>query len=304
MASSIVFVEGEEGWTVLYGIKTSNTIPFHLVMNWNNNTIGPSHCETCRTDGTFEGVFYGLCGECCARSERCTCVYCHVAKKDGHNHIERRTNMGKFIKTIQLVIDDLRRDYPVDEYGIVKDGIESGFYILTLHTQCQYEKMQSETVLPLEVTQLSIGELNFRWNPAMTVTETVCEAALKAAERTGILEWVQELWGIPAKKEKVVWHSDHCDLNAVNIDWRGIPYCCPFDLWHKEKIEQQEQDQQEHDIQELKADADANAGDDLYDFDVQCAECETWISAKETDNRDYCRDCQNPEYDPVWPMGD
>jgi formamidopyrimidine-DNA glycosylase len=60
----------------------------------------------------------------------------------------------------------------------------------------------------------------------------------------------------------------------------------------------------QHDQQELKADAEANADDNLYDFDVQCAECETWISAKETDDRDYCRDCQNPEYDPVWPMGD
>jgi Zn finger protein HypA/HybF involved in hydrogenase expression len=43
---------------------------------------------------------------------------------------------------------------------------------------------------------------------------------------------------------------------------------------------------------------------DNDDFDVQCQECETWVSVKETDERDYCKDCQNPEYDPVWPMGD
>ena len=283
--SSIEF--GEEGWTILYGRKISNTIPVHLAVNWYKNDLGPSHCETCRVDGTFEGIFYGLCGQCCSLSERCTCVYCHVAKKDGHNHIERRANMGKFIKTIQLVIDDLRRDYPIDEYGIVQDGIESGFYILTLHTQCQYEKMQLESEVPTEVNQLSIGELIYRWNPTMAVPDSVREAALKAAKRTGILEWVEELWSLPPPLPKVEFTLEEQQL------WESF-----------EKRMQYLRPLSDFAEQDQEAATNDDDDDNLYDFDVQCAECETWISAKETDDRDYCRSCQNPEYDPVWPMGD
>ena len=33
-----------------------------------------------------------------------------------------------------------------------------------------------------------------------------------------------------------VHHSDNCDLKPVNTNWCGMQFCCPFDLWHKEKI--------------------------------------------------------------------
>ena len=53
-------LEIEETWTVRNGFKISISIP----LNWEwceyNSNRGPSHCETCRTDGMFEGVFYGL----------------------------------------------------------------------------------------------------------------------------------------------------------------------------------------------------------------------------------------------------
>ena len=185
----------------------------------------------------------------------------------------------------------------------------------------------------------------------------------------GTLNWVKALWGekdITEKKE-VVWHSDHCDLNAVNMDWRGICYCCPFDLWHKEKMQKDaasEAARSEAATSEAaaseaatseaatseaaasgvvgaepldkwceacgsimhtsskdicfdcshgcKADKNFIGTKDEYllwlknnnnDYDVQCKECNTWVPVKEIDGNDYCLDCQNPEYDPVWPLG-
>jgi len=273
----------EENWTLRNGFKVANSIPLNWVWCEYNSRRGPSHCETCRTDGMFEDVFYGLCSECCA-SDPCPCVYCRVAKKDGHKRIERRTNIGKFIKTIQLVVDDLRRDYPTDEYGIVQDGIEAGFYILDLHTVHQYEQIMIDGALPAEVNQLSIGELSWRCNLSADVPISVRAAALKAAERTGIMEWVQELWGVDMQP-----HEKTTDFTECEQQFKMCDNCSTW-MW-------------------------INSGDmcdacmeaymqDMNEYDIQCKECGNWVLAKETDVRNYCLDCQNPEYDPVWPMGD
>jgi len=260
--------EIEETWTMRNGFKISNSIP----LNWEwieyNSNRGPSHCETCRTDGMFEGVFYGLCSKCCAISDPCSCVYCRVAKKDGHKRIERRTNICNFIKTIQSVVDESRRDYPTDEYGIVQENIETGFYVLDLHTTQQYEQIMIDGAHPSEVNQLSIGELSWRLNPKMEIPVSVCEAALKAAERTDIMEWVKELWGVDIQQFKT------CDNCSTSMLINSGDMC------------------------------DACMEAYMHEYDIQCKECGNWVLAKETDVRNYCLDCQNPEYDPVWPMGD
>ena len=136
---------GQEEYIMLYGVKTAKTIPFNWLQTDHNNATlkrGPSYCDMCKKDGMFEGIFYGLCTKCCTTNGFCPCVYCRVAKKDGHKRTERRINICNFIKTLQSAINDLRRDYPDDEYGIVKEGIETGYYILNLHTKYQYEKME------------------------------------------------------------------------------------------------------------------------------------------------------------------
>ena len=200
MAYSLEF--GQIGWTILYGIKTSNNIPFYWVVNDFNHGRTPAECETCKQDGMFEGIFYGLCAQCCIKSGYCKCVYCSVAKKDGHKRIECRTNFCKLIKDLQMVVDDLKHNYPNDEYGIVKEGIDAGIYILNIHTKFQYEKMENETRMPEEVCTLSNGELTFRWNPSMEIPESVINAAIKASKRLGTYEWVQEFWGEEIMKKE------------------------------------------------------------------------------------------------------
>lgn len=305
---------GQEGWTTLYGIKTSNSISFHSVVKLFNSKCGPSNCETCRYDGTFEGVFYSLCAKCCA-TEPCSCVYCRVANKDGHKHIERRTNIGKFVQELQTVVNDLRRDYPTDEFGMVQEGIDAGFYILNLHTAKQYELLLLDTVLPSEVSQLSNGELIYQWNPLMTVPNTVIQAALTAAKRTGILEWVHELWGMSEKEKEQFTIDDQNVLATFEEKLRYIQPLCNYSLPKKEDEDEDE------DVEDFIRKCDCghllttDEGDlchtclEIYlqnaaDYETQCLECDTWVTFKETDKRGYCLDCQNPEYDPVWPMGD
>jgi hypothetical protein len=329
MCYSIEF--GQEGYTVLYGFKSSNTIPFHWLVNDYNKKLGPAHCNTCQEDGTFEGIFYGLCGKCAAISGHCPCVYCRVAKKDGHKRIEKLNTICKLIKTLQTVVAELKLDYPEDEYGIVKEGIESGLYILNLHTNQLYEDLNLEAVLPTEVTCRSNGELTYRWNPSWKVPDSVCFAALEASKRLGTYEWVKALWAgtkyeslfstddqVEADAPAVVWHSELCDRKEVYTDFRGIAYCCPFDLWHKEKVHNQEKARE---LAEKKFKICDECGDimprnggkctgfecaneDDEDYDVQCSECSTWIPKYEINKKGYCLDCQNPEYDPVWPKGD
>lgn len=40
-----------------------------------------------------------------------------------------------------------------------------------------------------------------------------------------------------------------------------------------------------------------------YEYDY-CGECDAFVDIKTIDSRGYCKECQNPEYDPVWPKGD
>lgn len=296
------------GYSMLNGIVTSNTIPYNLFEIEHKKGLGAAHCATCKQDGMFEGIFYGLCATCCETSGRCPCVYCRVAEKDGHKRVERRINLCKFIKEIQIVIADLRRDYPNDEYGIVKEGVESGFYILNLHTKAQYEKMSSETEFPDEINKLEPDDVAWIWDPLLEVSETSCIAALKAANRMGIYEWVKALWSgtkyeslimsseeiqqvqqIIQKSQKILEEVDRFLAVPVNEKKHDIciqcEYIMPINCGKCTSFECMDEEFQD-------------------DYDVQCSECETWIPTFETDERGYCRDCQNPEYDPAWPMGD
>jgi hypothetical protein len=205
-----------------------------------------------------------------------------VAKKDGHKHIERRTNIGKFVKELQMVVDDLRRDYPTDEFGMVQEGIDAGFYILNLHTAKQYELLLLDTILPSEVSQMSIGELIYQWNPSMPVPNKVIQSALTAAKRTGILEWVDELWGMSEKEKEQFTIDEQHVLATFEEKLRYIQPLCNSSLL-KEVITEEQDD---------------------FEYNSQCRECKTWVSIKEMDERYYCIGCQNPEYDPVWPIGD
>ena len=296
MACSIEF--GQEGWTTLYGIKTSNNIPFNWLVNDFNNERGPSNCETCKTDGMFEGIFYGLCETCCAKTLPCQCIYCRIAKKDGHKHIERRSNMCRFIKSIQSVINDLKRDYPTDDYGIVAEGIDSGMYILNLHTECQYGQLLNDFCLPHEVSQLAIGE-QYLWqhNPKADVSAAAYTAAIKAAKRTGIFEWFQDLCGeehmlVEADEteadeteaaETEAGETKKCDECGITISKGTKCYHCAVEHlpeWNRDEADEPDED---------------------FEY---CAECDTRVHIEEIDQRGYCLDCQNPEYDPVWPKGD
>jgi hypothetical protein len=282
--------EIEETWSICNGFKISNSIPLNWEWSERNSNRGPSHCETCRVDGMFEDVFYGLCIKCCAISEPCPCVFCRMAEKDEHKRMERRTNMCNFIKTIQLVVDDLRREYPADEYGIVQEAIDSGFYILNLHTKRQYEKMMNEACLPTEVSQLPNRDLSWRWNPKMDIPPSVREAALKAADR------------MKCEQTPEYSASNYIELVAVK------QYCT--------KLEYNEDDPTQYSTCDNCSTWMWNHSGDMCDkcieshmrdmdeYDIQCKECGTWVSTKEIDARNYCLDCQNPEYDPVWPMGD
>ena len=316
------------------GIKTANTVPYKWVTTEFQEQRGPVWCATCKKDGAFEDVFYSSCDKCSIHKGHCTCVYCRVANKDGHQHLVKRNNIFNFVKELQKVVNDLRRDYPNDEYGIVADAIESGFYILNLHTAKQYELMSLDEYQPFEMLMLSVGELTYRWNPKMEVPETVILAAVKAAKRMGILSWVKEMWSgtkyklfLTAAEEdgcgaesSVMKHSELCDRNMIYMDYLSIPYCCSFDLWHKEKLQHIEfakMQQNEHDKKKFticdKCGDTIPINGEKYtgvecrcdeDYDIQCSECSTWIPKYETNEKGYCIDCQNPDYDPAWPKGD
>jgi hypothetical protein len=309
---------GKKGWTMMYGIKTSNNIPFDLRVIDFNSGRGPSYCQTCQQDGMFEGVFYGLCGNCSEKSGQCSCVYCRVAKKDGHKRIERRSNFCKLIKDIKMVVTDLQHDYPTDEFGIVKEFIESGIDIIDIHTKHQYEQIRIESLLPVELTILSIGELTFQWNPSIAISDSVIIAAIKASKRLGTYKWLKEFWGEEIMKKEIMkndddyWHSDECDLKEVNIDFRNIAFCCPFNLiyGHKEQIqmlkigptERKECDECGNVIQCGYICSDC---EDIERCDIkQCKECNSRVYCEDINEKGYCLECQNPEYDPVWPKGD
>ena len=127
--------------------------------------MGPVHCGACRTQGSFEGVFYGLCDRCCINTDE-----------------TERIKTFEFIQIIQKCIADTRLDHLTDEFEIVKDGIDAGFYILDLYIMGFYKR-----IMP-------------------------------------------------------------------------IMKCC--------------------------------------------SECDTSVDITTLDHRNYCKECQNPEYDPVWPRGD
>ena len=148
-----------------YGVlHTFNIKPMRMVV-YNEKKCGPNYCKECQTKGSFEGIFYGLC----------TTHHEIIGTNDNHGCMK----MFEFIQEIQKCINDARADYPTDEYGIVKEAIESGHYILDLYTKSFYERK----------------------------------------------------------------------------------YQC-------------------------------------------CSECNAYIDVKTIDKRGYCKTCQNPEYDPVWPKGD
>jgi len=283
------FIEfGQDGRTQLYGYSTINTYEFNWVVEDYGKGRGPAQCEFCRTDGMFEGVFYGLCVSCSRKAGPCQCVYCRIAGVDGHKRIERRQNICKFIKTIQSAIDDLKRDYPTDEYGIVKEGIESGFYILDLHSKCQYEKFHEEVRTPDEVNQLTIGELTWRWQPESLVPDSVICSAIVAAKRSGIWEWVKKMWlesciDIERWEDRLVkYHGgknpankilfcDCCDANFIAIpDKYAQKHFCPKCTDAKTQV--------------------------LNGARCKCIRCETDVPAVELDNIGCCLECQNEPF--------
>ena len=107
-----------------YGVVHTSNIDMMMMIGYYGQRIGPSFCNGCQTQGTFEGVFYGLCDTC----------------SDDPDHIK----LFKFIQEIQEVVDTVRQDFPIDEWEIVKDTIESGFYLLNIHTKAFYEKVWAD----------------------------------------------------------------------------------------------------------------------------------------------------------------
>jgi len=130
----------------MYGYTMSNTYDSYWASDDYKCGRGPAKCESCRTDGVFEGVFYGLCVQCSELLGPCQCVTCRKTGQDDHKLIERRKNICNLIKDLQIVVRDLKHDYPTDEYGIVKEGIESGIYILDLHTRYQYNNIKEGVI--------------------------------------------------------------------------------------------------------------------------------------------------------------
>lgn len=298
MACSIEL--GQNGRTKLYGYDTSNNYELFWTLHDYNNERGQAHCELCRTDGTFEGVFYGLCAQCSENAGPCQCVYCRVAGVDGHKLVERRQNICKFIKTIQSAIDDLKRDYPTDEYGIVKEGIESGFYILDLHTKHQYAKFLDEARTPEEVNQLTIGELLWRWQPERPVPEAVIYPAIVAAKRSGIWDWVQKMWRESCidieriRKQTLTCAECKCVRCGQVNEMDNIGYCLecqnePFKCLAC------------NEVVALKTVQKGHCWDCQY---VYCTECNTMDHILNMDDRGYCAICQNPDNDQGWPKGD
>ena len=156
------------------------------MMSYHGLGIGPSHCAACRTHGSFEGVFYGLCDACCLDSDYIKGLDSESDHIKGLDSESDRIKTFKFIKEIQKCIADTRLDHPNDEYEIVKDAVDAGFYILDLYTKAFYARMMAKY---------------------------------------------------------------------------NTTFCC-------------------------------------------CKECEAMVEIETIDGRGYCEECQNPEYDPVWPMGD
>ena len=149
-----------------YGVAHSSNVDMMIMIDYYGQRIGPSFCKACQTQGTFEGVFYGLCDTCSDDPDR--------------------IRLFKFIQEIQECVNTARQDYPTDEWEIVKDTIESGFYLLNIRTKAFYEKVRVAT---------------------------------------------------------------------------STTFCL-------------------------------------------CCECGEMVDVKSVDHRRYCLECQNPEYDPVWPRGD
>ncbi len=108
-----------------YGVAHSSNINMGNMIGYYGQRIGPSFCNVCQTQGTFEGVFYGLCDMCCSDDPD-------------------RIKLFKFIQEIQACVNTARQDYPTDEWDIVKDTIESGFYLLNIRTKAFYEKKDAE----------------------------------------------------------------------------------------------------------------------------------------------------------------
>ena len=169
-----------------YGIVHTSNIEMLDMMSYHGLGIGPSHCAACRTHGSFEGVFYGLCDACCLESDYIKGLDSESDHIKGLDSESDRIKTFKFIKEIQKCIADTRLDHPNDEYEIVKDAVDAGFYILDLYTKAFYARMMAKY---------------------------------------------------------------------------NTTFCC-------------------------------------------CKECEAMVEIETIDGRGYCEECQNPEYDPVWPMGD
>lgn len=264
---------------ILYGINCSRNIPFEWIIVDYNNKQGPWTCKSCIEEGTFEGVFYGLCNKCCESSQKCGCIYCRVANKDGHNRINKRMNITKIICEIKSYISILKQDYQNDEYGIVKEAIESGYYIIELHTKYQYEKMIQETALPEEVDQLDSNYNIWIWNPEVKPSDEAIEAAYKAAIRTNTTSWVLSLWGqAPSQAQPLAQTQPPAQPPAhTQAQAQAQPLAPPI----KTKYQQQKE-------YEIECD--------------KCKECGSIVNIKEMDCQ-LCLECRNPDNEPGWPLG-
>lgn len=302
--------------TKLYNYYVSNTYEYNWVVNDYNKGRGPAQCLFCRSDGMFDGVFYGLCTSCSRKAGPCQCVYCRVAGVDGHKLIERRQNICKFIKELQTVINDLKRDYPTDEYGIVKDGINAGNYILGLHTKHQYAKFMEECTIPFEVNQLSIGELLWSHQPELYVPDSVICSAIVAAKRTGIWEWTKKMWResyIDVKRyedrcvkfykdgnpSNVILFCSGCEDAFISIPGKTIqkrfcPKCINAESEMVNCVACKE-------VVALQTAKKGHCWDCQY---VKCTECNYLEHVMNIDEKGYCLLCQNPDHDQGWPKGD
>jgi hypothetical protein len=100
---------------------------------------GPGYCSNCTIYGSFEEVFYGLCLNC-------------SGDYPNFNH----GNINSFIIDLQSYVDELKKDYPNDEYGLVQEAIEEVKDILDMRTKAIYTSLRE---LELEQQQ---------WNNAWT----------------------------------------------------------------------------------------------------------------------------------------
>ena len=100
---------------------------------------GPGYCDNCTHYGSFEGVFYGLCLNCSGD-------YPNFSHGD----------INGWMIGLQDYVEDLNKDYPKDEYGLVQEAIEAVKEILDLRTKAIYSALRE---LELEQQQ---------WNNAWT----------------------------------------------------------------------------------------------------------------------------------------